>query len=428
MQILLVARLLNIFRGMNKGEIMIPECPLKVERAAQMLLHAYDYVQGLDPDGKTGAADLLWTKYEELTGSLTIRKSRSWVLIALLAAGFIMQLPLPLAAQQPQKDAGVGRCPVFGQIFGINPLAGTMLVKTPSGTIESLWFEQTTVFRAVAFDSSSKASSVPLSADAVNAGDWICASTGVNEKRAEIVLVAARQEIQNRQRETLARWLSASAFGTVIEIKPAIKNLVLESNLGGDPSGDTKRILVTASETTRFHRYRWDGTELGEIASASWAQVRVGQRICVHGTPSADGDSLDATSIIFGDLQAIAGTIGAINPLDETLRLNDLLTDQTVMIHISPGDLRLISPGPQGSQGSQGEDGIQARVLQAIDFGDIRKGDSVIVLGRQNMSWGTKIDGAVLIVNFGAPNPQSVSQKITWELVPVMLGQYLQQP
>jgi hypothetical protein len=406
---------------MNKGEIMIPKCPLKVERAAQMLLHAYDYVRGLDPDGKTGAADLLWAKYEELTGSLTIRKSRSWVLMALLAVGFIMLLPLPAAAQQPQKDAGVGRCPVFGQIFGINPLAGTMLVKTPSGSIESLWFEQTTVFRAVAFDSSSKASSVPLRADAVNAGDWICASTGVNEKRAEIVLVAARQEIQNRQRETIARWLSASAFGTVIEIEPAIKNLVLESDLGGE----TKRVLVTASETTRFHRYRWDGTDLSEIASASWAQVRVGQRICVHGTPSADGDSLDATSIVFGDLQAIAGTIGAINPLDETLRLNELLTDQTVMIHISPGDLRLISPGPQGSQG---EDGIQARVLQAIDFGDIREGDSVIVLGRQNASSGTKIDGAVLIVNFGQPNPQSVSQKITWELVPVMLGQYLQQP
>jgi hypothetical protein len=394
---------------------MVPNCPLRVARAAEMLLHAYDYVRGLDPDGETGAAALLWAKYKELNGRLTIRKSRAFVLMALLAAGLTMQLPLPLAAQQPEKDAGVGRCPVFGQIFGIDPLAGTMLVKTPSGSIESLWFEQTTVFRSVAFDSNSKASSVPLSAGEVNAGDWICASTGVNEKRAEIVLVAARQEIQNRQRETLARWLSGSAFGTVIEIEPASKNLVLESHLGGN----TKRVLVTASETTRFHRYRWDGTELNEIASASWAQVRVGQRIYAHGTPSADGESLGATSVIFGDLQAIAGTIGAINPLDETLRLNELLTDQTVMVHISPVDLRLISPGPQGSQR---EDGIQARVLQTIDFGDIREGDSVIVLGRQNESSGTKIDGAVLLVNFGEPNPQSVGQKVTWELVPVMLG------
>src|SRR5882672_10914276 len=91
-------------RGMNKGEIMIPKCPLKVERAAEMLLHAYNYVRGLDPDGETGAADLLWAKYNELTGRRTIRKSITWVLMTLLAAGLTMQLPLPLAAEQPEKD------------------------------------------------------------------------------------------------------------------------------------------------------------------------------------------------------------------------------------------------------------------------------------------------------------------------------------
>jgi len=381
---------------------MKPGRQLGVDRAAEMLLHAYNYVRGLDPAGETGAADLLWTKYKELKGKVTVRRSRTLRIIAFLAAGLTMQLTL--GAQVPEKDA---RCPVIGQIFGIDPLAGTMLVKTPSGSIESLWFEQATVFRAVTFDSSSKASSVPIGANDVSSGDWICARTGANEKRAEIVLVAARQEIQDRQRETLARWLSDSAFGTVIEIQPESKNLVLEYRVGGDG----KRVLVTTSDNTRFNRYLWDGTELGEIASASWAQVRVGERMYVHGTMSVDGESLDATSVICGDLQVIAGTIGAINPLDETLRMNELLTGQLVTVHIGPGDLRLISPG-HGT----------ARVLQAIDFGDIREGDSVIVLGRQNESAGTKIDGAVLIVNFGEPTPQAVSQKVTWELVPVMLG------
>jgi hypothetical protein len=383
---------------------MIPERHLRVERAAEILLHAYNHVREMYP-GQSEAADLLWASYRKVNAEIRTRKPRTWLVTVFLAAGLIVCLPQTLAAQETGKDAGAGRCPVFGQIFGIDPLAGTMLVKTPSGSIESLWFEQTTVFRAVAFDSSSKASSVPLNAGTVNTGDWICARTGVNEKRAEIVLVAARQEIQNRQRETLARWLSDSAFGTVIEIQPENKDLVLEYRVGDD----AKRVLVTTSEQTKFHRYLWDGTELNEIASASWGQVRVGQRIYVHGSTSSDGESLDATSVIFGDLQAIAGTIGAINPLDETLRLNDLITDQVVMVHISPGDLRLIGPGPQS-------------VLQAIDFGDIREGDSVIVLGRQNESSETKMDGAVLVVNFGEPNLQGVSQKVTWELVPVMLG------
>src|SRR6266852_1161345 len=89
--------------NVNEGEIMIPKCPLKAQRAAEMLLHAYNYVRGLDPDGETGAADLLWAKYKELNGRLTIRKSRTWVVTAFLAAGLTLQLPLTWAAQEPEK-------------------------------------------------------------------------------------------------------------------------------------------------------------------------------------------------------------------------------------------------------------------------------------------------------------------------------------
>ena len=42
------------------------EPPLKPGRVSEMLLHAYNYVRGLDPDGKSGAADLLWCKYQEV--------------------------------------------------------------------------------------------------------------------------------------------------------------------------------------------------------------------------------------------------------------------------------------------------------------------------------------------------------------------------
>ena len=44
------------------------------------------------------------------------------------------------------------------------------------------------------------------------------------------------------------------------------------------------------------------------------------------------------------------------------------------------------------------------------------------MLGRQNESSGTNIDGAVLIVNFGEPTLQGVGQQVTWTLVPIMLG------
>jgi hypothetical protein len=42
------------------------ESPLKPGRVTEVLLHAYNYVRGLDPDGKSGAADLLLRKYQEV--------------------------------------------------------------------------------------------------------------------------------------------------------------------------------------------------------------------------------------------------------------------------------------------------------------------------------------------------------------------------
>ena len=42
------------------------ESPLRLERAVEMLLHAYSYVREVDPAGESGAANLLWSKYEEV--------------------------------------------------------------------------------------------------------------------------------------------------------------------------------------------------------------------------------------------------------------------------------------------------------------------------------------------------------------------------
>jgi hypothetical protein len=44
----------------------LPEPPLNPERALEMLLHAYNYVRGLDLDGARGAANLLLSHYKEL--------------------------------------------------------------------------------------------------------------------------------------------------------------------------------------------------------------------------------------------------------------------------------------------------------------------------------------------------------------------------
>ena len=51
-------------KGPQLHQLLQPQ--IKLERAVEMLLHAYDYVREVDPADETGAADLVWSKYEEL--------------------------------------------------------------------------------------------------------------------------------------------------------------------------------------------------------------------------------------------------------------------------------------------------------------------------------------------------------------------------
>jgi hypothetical protein len=44
----------------------LSEPPLTSPRVMEMLLHAYDYIRTVDPNGKSGAAELLWSKYKDL--------------------------------------------------------------------------------------------------------------------------------------------------------------------------------------------------------------------------------------------------------------------------------------------------------------------------------------------------------------------------
>jgi hypothetical protein len=319
-----------------------------------------------------------------------------------LIAGILVMHPLIRAAQE-QSAPKPAACQVFGQVFDTDPPDGDMLVKAPSGSLHTLRFGENTVFTAASFDGKPGTAPVRLKAEAMNVGDWICA-------RGAAILVAQRHTLQQQQKEALTRWLRGGAFGTVIELNGNTRSLVLDT-----PTAlSSTRIVVNTTEKTRFRGYGGNGTDLNAVSPASWEQLRVGDRIYVHGSPSADAKSLNSTVILSGGLEAIAGDVVDVNALEETVRLHNLTTEQAVTVHIGPGALNLINPNPS-DPGPESVD--QTRILQTIDFGDIGPGDSVIVLGRQVANSEARLDGLALIVNFGRP-----LQSVTWELMPITLG------
>jgi hypothetical protein len=53
----------------NQERYQLSEAPLTLQRVVEILLHAYDYVRALDPNGESGAAELLWSKYKAVVTS-----------------------------------------------------------------------------------------------------------------------------------------------------------------------------------------------------------------------------------------------------------------------------------------------------------------------------------------------------------------------
>src|SRR6266850_125391 len=133
----------------------------------------------------------------------------------LIAALLILQLGRAVSAQ----EMSFGSCQVFGQVFGIDPLGGDMLVKSPSGNIGGLRFDQTTVFERASLNTTPP---VParITPGEVNEGDLVCARASGKwdsvAMAASQVVVASRSEIQKQQKAKLLQWSNAGVSGSVV--------------------------------------------------------------------------------------------------------------------------------------------------------------------------------------------------------------------
>jgi hypothetical protein len=327
----------------------------------------------------------------------------------LTAALLILQLGRTVSAQ----EMSLGSCQIFGQVFGIDPLGGDMLVKSPSGDIGGLRFDQTTIFIRASLNTSPPAPAQITPAE-VSDGDLVCARASGKwdsvAMAASQVVVASRPEIQKQQRAKLLLWSNAGVSGSVVKLNQKEGSFILERILPGGARGN---LLVETSPSTQFRQYPTDATTVNAGAAGSWAQIRVGEKLYVRGDPGADGASIQARMILLGGFQALTAAIDSMDALAETVKLHDLSTGKPIQVHISPSDLFLLNPGLSASQ-NEIRESSRGRRLQTLDFGDLQAGDSVVLVGNPDDSgWMRCI---ALIADFGEIiTPQSGGQ-VSWEL------------
>lgn len=328
----------------------------------------------------------------------------------LIAALIVLQLGRIASAQ----ELSFGSCQIFGQVFGIDPLVGDMLVKGPSADIGGLRFDRTTAFTRASLDASS-AAPARITPPEVNSGDLICARA-TKERGSVImaglrVLVASRREIQEQQKANLVQWSKSGASGEVVKLNEKEGSFILERTL---PGGATENLLVETSRSTRFRRYPAGLAHLTDATAAPTAHIRVGNRLYVRGDPSADGASMKARVVLLDGFQAMTATIDSLDALAESVTLHELSTGKPVEVRIRPADLFLLNPGLDPAENETSES-PRGRKLQTLDFGDLQAGDSVVVVGKLDDSSG-RMKGIALIADFGEVTSKQSGRQVSWKL------------
>ena len=236
-----------------------------------------------------------------------------------------------------------------------------------------------------------------VSASDVNDGDLICARATAEPKSVVMdgsqVLVASREEIQGQQKANLAEWSKLGASGSVAKVNQG--SFILERIL---PGGAKQNVLVQTSPSTRFRRYPAGWANLADATAAPRAQIHVGDELYVRGDPSADGASINARLILLDGFRALTATIDSIDALAEAVTVHELGGGKPIKVLIRPSDLFLLNPGLDAAQ-NESSDSPRGRKLQTLDFGDLREGDSVVIVGKDDSSGSMK--GIALIADFG---------------------------
>jgi len=327
----------------------------------------------------------------------------------LTAALLILQVGWTLSAQ----EMSFGSCQVFGQVFGIDPLVGDMLVKSPSADIGGLRFDRTTAFARASLNASSAAPARITPPD-VNNGDLICARATKEHDSVIMdgsrVLVASRREIQEQQKANLAQWAKSGAWGSVVKVDQEGR-FILERTLPGRTTGN---MLVETSRLTRFRRYPAGLAHLTDATAAPTAHIRVGDKLYVRGESSADGAAMKAKVILLDGFQALTATIDSLDALAETVTVHELSSEKPIEVRIRPSDLFLLNPGLDAAQNETSES-PHGRKLQTLDFGDLQAGDSVVVVGKLDDSSG-RMKGIALIADFGEVTPKQTGRQVSWKL------------
>lgn len=323
-----------------------------------------------------------------------------------------------------------------GTITAIN--GDTLTVKTDAGAVEQVEVPTAAALKRIEPGQRDLSAAVTIQLSDLATGDRVLVkidseATGAIPQAAQIITIK-NADLALKQQKEREDWQMRGVGGLVKSVDAANGVIVLTSGAG--PTAKT--VTVHVGKATVLKRYAPASVRFDLAQPAPIDAIHPGDQMRARGAKNAAGTEMDAEEIVSGSFRNIAGTILSMDASASTIAVKDLTTKKPVTVHITPDAqmhrlpemmARMIAarlkgttqgaaagappagaarPGAEGGhwngqsgggrawagQGHAQEGDEMRQILNrapAIQFGDLKKGEAVMLVSTEGTAEVTAI-------------------------------------
>jgi hypothetical protein len=316
---------------------------------------------------------------------------------------YILLALIVFRASAPAGDAT--RCKLYGPIFGVDPLGGTLLLKDAGGYLKNVKLPSTTAISKLPVTAGESVTTI-RPAD-LNTGDLVCVhGDSDTTPRVSVVL---RTDMHRAQSEFLVAWQRNSLYGTLASIDVGGRAFVVQPL--PSTAGDTP-VRVSLPASVKLRTASADARRITESTSFALEDLKAGEPVYVRGTRSANGPEMAASLVLQGGYRGILGTLIEVRVLSSTLQIREFGTGETLSIKMTPGETYRTTEDLTHWMSIETASGV---ALAPVGLADLSAGDAILVIGKAAPG-ASEGEGLVAVTKFGTFGvvPQDPQGRVAW--------------
>src|SRR5215831_12536076 len=246
-------------------------------------------------------------------------------------------------AQSP--DPAISQTRVMGEVTSIEPNGKQMSVKTDAGSLVTVSLDEKTDYLRVPPGETSMDKATKISFSEIGVGDKVYVRGKVSEDRKSIpaqkLIVMSKGDIQKMHEHERAEWQRRGVAGIITALNTQTSEVTLQTRT----REGVKPLVVSAPDSVKFRRYAPDSVKFSDARPSSFSELKVGDQLRAMGDKKPMGQSLTQSRLSPGSFQTIGGTVTAVSPETNEIKMTVLGSKKALTIVVNKDSmLRKIPP------------------------------------------------------------------------------------